>query len=81
MFYKAGTVLLYYLVYLLMFLKLADDLKLFFIIRNETDISLLQKDHDSLWDWCKKKLLDLNIDKYFQISFNRKNIKSSFNTH
>lgn len=62
------------------FLMFAVDLKLFSRVRNVTDINFLQTDLDNLSEWCNKNLLDLNVDKFFKISFSkRKNmIPSSY---
>ena len=39
----------------------ADDLKLFYPIKNILDASILQRDLYTLSDWCENKKLYLNI--------------------
>ena len=43
--------------------KFADDAKLYRLISNPTDIQLLQKDIDSLYEWSSNWLLNFNISK------------------
>lgn len=50
----------------------ADDLKIFRRIDSVNDALLLQKDIDSLCDWCNTMKLNLNISKCKSLSFHRK---------
>lgn len=50
----------------------ADDLKIFKTIENTNDCNLLQRDLDTISNWCKEKLMNLNIGKCFVITFTNK---------
>ncbi|XP_060802241.1 uncharacterized protein LOC132902173 [Amyelois transitella] len=50
----------------------ADDLKIFKTIENTNDCKLLQRDLDTISNWCKEKLMNLNIGKCFVITFTNK---------
>lgn len=50
----------------------ADDLKLFRVIKDNSDVLALQNCLDSLSDYCSRFLLRLNADKCHQITFSRK---------
>jgi len=54
------------------FLLLADDLKLFDIIRCQNNIMLLQNDLNSSQKWCDINGMSLNIEKCATISFSLK---------
>ena len=54
-------------------LLFADDLKLLRKICDPSDSQLLQHDIDSVSDWCRNNLLDLNIKKCNFVSFTRSN--------
>lgn len=54
-------------------LLFADDLKLFRSIKSEDDAILLQKDVDSLHNWCLQNSMALNIKKCFSITFSKSN--------
>lgn len=50
----------------------ADDLKFCRIIESENDITLLQKDVDSLVQWCTDNDMMLNVKKCYHVNFTRK---------
>lgn len=54
------------------FLLYADDLKLFKSIKDENDQLCIQKDLNSVKEWCMKNDLTLNIDKCSSMIFTRK---------
>jgi hypothetical protein len=41
----------------------ADDTKIFMRVRNIADCLLLQRDLSSIYEWCKRWKLRLNLDK------------------
>lgn len=49
----------------------ADDLKMFRVISNDSDILHLQRDIDQLSDWCINNKLDLNANKCAVVSYSR----------
>lgn len=53
-------------------LLLADDFKLYRIIKNKTDSVLLQKDLDALLSWWEENEQTLNIAKCKILKFSRK---------
>lgn len=53
-------------------LMFADDLKIFKIITNEHDSTLLQDDINRISEWCEANQLHLNINKCKVMSFHRK---------
>lgn len=55
-----------------MSLAYADDLKIFKVINNVRDCIDLQKDLNTLFDWCQLNNLDLNIKKCSIVSYFRK---------
>lgn len=52
-------------------LLFADDLKLFFEIKHQTDCQLLQRDINSVLDWSKRNKLMFNEDKCSVLTFTR----------
>lgn len=52
----------------------ADDVKLFNKVEKLEDARKLQKDIDSLNDWCKENNLNLNVKKCFVMSTTRKKV-------
>lgn len=54
------------------FLFYADDLKIFRIITNDHDCSLLQLEVNKILEWCLLNRMELNISKCKIISFSRK---------
>lgn len=50
----------------------ADDLKIYFIVRDEEDCILLQSAINDFSDWCSRNHMTLSISKCCVISFNRK---------
>jgi hypothetical protein len=61
-------------------LMFADDLKIFRIIDNPSDLQLLQDDINNLCKWCVVRKLDLNIKKCKSMSFHRRSLPHNF-TH
>lgn len=53
----------------------ADDLKIFKTIDNPYDALILQKDLETLANWCHYNKMSLNVQKCFVISFTRNNSK------
>ncbi|CAD6238954.1 GSCOCG00008574001-RA-CDS [Cotesia congregata] len=51
------------------YLFYADDLKIYRMIANDSDVYALQQDIDNLSTWCSNNKLDLNIKKCAVISF------------
>lgn len=64
-------------------LLFADDMKLFHIIRNTNDISLLQKDLNILASWCDINKLPFNFDKCKIMTFTRprNSTQHTYNIH
>ncbi|XP_063904731.1 uncharacterized protein LOC135123784 [Zophobas morio] len=60
------------------FLLYADDLKLFRVIRTDTDCALLQKELDGFVAWCKINGLEINISKCKILRFSRKKMLMLF---
>ena len=50
----------------------ADDLKIYYKIKNATDINFLQNKLNDLFNWCNLNNLKLNLEKCYVISFSRK---------
>ncbi|XP_045448929.1 uncharacterized protein LOC123657427 [Melitaea cinxia] len=50
----------------------ADNLKIYWVIKNAEDSCLLQKDLNSIQDWCTKNKMILNASKCAHIKFTRK---------
>lgn len=50
----------------------ADDLKIYFIIKNEDDCVMLQTVLNQFSGWCSRNQMTLSIDKCSAISFHRK---------
>ncbi|CAF4889082.1 unnamed protein product [Pieris macdunnoughi] len=57
----------------------ADDLKIFTSITNLDDCFTLQRDINTVSQWCKTNYMYLNIDKCFVISFTNKRNKIVWN--
>lgn len=53
-------------------LLFADDLKIFLKIQNHNDARLLQKDIETVVNWCKNNNLQLNVPKCNVMSFTRR---------
>jgi hypothetical protein len=53
-------------------LTYADDLKMYHIIKNDSDYAFFQSKLNNLVEWCEKYLLDLNVSKCYVLSFTRK---------
>lgn len=53
-------------------LLFADDLKLYTKINNIGDVHKLQKDIDTIFNWCEANDIKLNRDKCYFISFGRR---------
>lgn len=51
------------------FLMFADDIKIFRTINSVSDGQLLQDDLNRFSQWCMDNLLDLNLNKCFEITF------------
>jgi hypothetical protein len=56
----------------------ADDMKLYRIIHEEKDCTLLQEDLNSFASWCSNNSLILNANKCQKVSFSRKKSVISF---
>lgn len=50
----------------------ADDAKIFRVVENDTDCSLLQSDLTRFHDWCTQNHMPLNVSKCTTVSFSRK---------
>lgn len=50
----------------------ADDVKIYRKIRSHEDSRTLQKDADTIFDWCMRNGLELNINKCNSMTFTRK---------
>lgn len=57
----------------------ADDLKIFLTINSINDAMLLQKDLDTVAQWCHTNRMFLNTNKCFVVTFTRKINKICFN--
>ena len=56
----------------------ADDFRIFKEIKSMQDCEQLQSDLNSLSEWCKKNLLELNYSKCSILSFTRKKAPTTF---
>ncbi|CAG9128671.1 unnamed protein product [Plutella xylostella] len=54
------------------FLLFADDMKVFRVVNDSLDCSLLQDDLDRVEQYCHHNKLDINVSKCFSITFSRK---------
>ncbi|KAG7308425.1 hypothetical protein JYU34_005625 [Plutella xylostella] len=59
-------------------LSFADDLKIFRIVKDENDCTLIQEDLNRFNEFCTQHKLQLAYEKCQQISFTRKRIKTNY---
>lgn len=61
-----------------MILLFADDVKIFRKIKSHEDVRILQADIDTIHNWCRENLLEMNTNKCNSMTFTRKPANTTY---